>query len=165
MSELIQSLGIDWRLLLAQVINFLVLFWLLKRFAFKPLSEFLSRRSKKIEQGLADAEEVSIERDKLKTLRAKIVAEAEREAKDILTQARARSQEEMEAFVEKAERRKEELVLQARQEIAKEKVDALEGAKKEIARLVFLATEKVLQEKVDASRDRALVEKALKELR
>ena len=165
MSDLITNLGIDWRLLLAQIVNFALLFWLLQRFAFVPLGKFLSERSKKIEKGLKDAEFAAGEREKLKMLRIKMLAEGQKEVKTMMSEARLRSDKEIESMWEKAKQRKEQLVGEARQEIEEEKARVLGQARAEVAQLVLLVSEKVLGEKVDEKRDKVLVDKALKEIR
>ena len=53
--EVLAKIGVDWKLLLAQVVNFLVLLWVLRRFAYRPMLEFLEKRTKRIESGLRDA--------------------------------------------------------------------------------------------------------------
>lgn len=165
MNELVSKLGIDWKLLLAQIVNFAVLFWLLKRFAFGPLGSFLRERSKKIEKGLKDADFVSAQRKNLKTLKAKMMAEGQKEVQTMMAEARVRSQAEADAMFEKAKLRKDDLVSEARRQIQEEKEHALKEAKQELGRLVLFATEKVLREKVDKVKDREIVDKALKDLR
>ena len=50
MSELFSKLGIDWKLLIAQIINFLVLLFVLYKFAYRPILSMLEKRTKKIEK-------------------------------------------------------------------------------------------------------------------
>ena len=52
MAELIQNFGLDWRLLLAQAVNFFILLFLLKRFAYGPILNALKTRKTKIEEGI-----------------------------------------------------------------------------------------------------------------
>jgi len=165
MNELISKLGIDWKLLLAQIVNFAVLFWLLKRFAFGPLGAFLKERSKKIAKGLEDADFASAEREKLRTLKAKMMSEAKKDVQTVMEEARARSDKEIADAWEKAKQKKEQLVGEAREEIQAEKERILEEARSEVGELVLRVSEKILGEKMDEDRDRVLVEKALKELK
>ena len=57
MSDLLHKLGIDPWLLLSQAVNFLVLLWVLRRFAYGPLIEMMKKRRARIEEGLSKAEE------------------------------------------------------------------------------------------------------------
>ena len=52
--EIFSKLGIDWRLLLAQVVNFLILLFVLRRFAYTPMLRFLEKRKNRIEKGLKE---------------------------------------------------------------------------------------------------------------
>ena len=54
--ELLSNLGINGKLLLAQIVNFFILLYILKRFAYKPILKVLDDRKEKIEKGLRDAE-------------------------------------------------------------------------------------------------------------
>ena len=54
--EVLAKLGIDWKLLIAQAVNFLVLLWILRRYAYGPILRVLEARTARIEQGLKDAQ-------------------------------------------------------------------------------------------------------------
>lgn len=165
MSELINQLGIDWRLLLAQVVNFLILLWVLKRFAFEPLKKFLHERQKRIEKGLRDAEYAAGQREKLKTLRAQIISAGQKEAEVILAESRKKGLNEYQETVEQAKSKAREVFAQAKDEIIQEKEKTIEEAKRELGSLVMMAAERVLGEKVDEEKDREIVEKALREIK
>jgi F-type H+-transporting ATPase subunit b len=87
--ELIHQFGIDWKLLLAQVVNFLVLLYVLKRFAYGPIINVLQERRKKIEEGIRASNDAQ-----------KRLAQAEEEKKTILL----RAEEESVGVVSKAEK-------------------------------------------------------------
>lgn len=165
MSELINQLGIDWRLLLAQVVNFLILLYVLKRFAFEPLKKALHNRQKTLERGLEDAKKAEEERENLRTLRQELRIRAQKEAEVLLGEARMKGAKEYEEYVKKAEKRAGEIVALAKQEIVNEKEKALGEARGELGAMVMMATEKVLREKVDERKDREFIERALKEIR
>ena len=57
MAELFAAFGIDWKLLLAQSVNFLIVFGGLTYFLYKPLMRALAAREEKIAKGVKDAEE------------------------------------------------------------------------------------------------------------
>jgi F-type H+-transporting ATPase subunit b len=60
MAELIHQLGIDWRLLLSQAVNFAVLLFVLRAFAYKPILKILKDRQMKIEEGFTKAKEADL---------------------------------------------------------------------------------------------------------
>lgn len=162
--ELIKQLGIDWRLLLAQIVNFFIILFVLHRFAYKPVMAALERRTKKIEQGLRDAKAMEEER-------AQLAKEVERNL-----QAAARQGQEIVASAESAAKQlKEELLVQAKQEagqlakrtqeqLAAERVRVLDAVRGEVADLVVATTERVLTARLDATERKRLLENAVKEL-
>src|SRR3989338_2880597 len=86
--ELFEKLGMDWRLLLWQLVNFIVLFGVLTKLLYKPVLKMLDERSRKIAQGLKDAETATLSRQKGEEERNYIVREARQEAQKIIEAAR-----------------------------------------------------------------------------
>ena len=66
--ELLQKLGIDWRLLIAQLVNFSILVIILYKLLYKPVLKVLNDRKEKIEQGLKDAKSLGEELERTKEL-------------------------------------------------------------------------------------------------
>lgn len=164
MEELVSQLGIDWRLLIAQVVNFVILLWVLKRFAFGPLQAFLDKRRQEIKKGLDDAQEVAKQRQELKVLRQEIEARAKKDAEEILHEARKKGSKEYEDLMARAEIKVKELGEKTKQEIQRERETAVSEAKRELSALVVTATQKVLGRKVDEKTDKELISKALEEI-
>ncbi|MBI4089959.1 MAG: F0F1 ATP synthase subunit B [Candidatus Kerfeldbacteria bacterium] len=164
MSDLVAKLGIDWKLLLAQIVNFLVLLWVLKRFAYGPIMRALDNRSKRIEQSLAHATAIEAERTKLEEGKQAELQQARVEAQALLGQAR----QDAEAFLAQArEQAKMEaagVVKSASQEARRMKNEIVAEAKQELADVVAASAEKVIRVKLDASADRKLIDEALREM-
>src|SRR3989344_8262437 len=85
--EVLAKLGIDWKLLLAQAVNFAVLFWVLRRFAYQPMLDFLEKRTVRIERGLKDAEAATAKLSELEVKEKAVLGEARTEAKAIIAAA------------------------------------------------------------------------------
>lgn len=162
--EILAKLGINWKLLLAQAVNFLILLYVLKRFAYQPLLRLLDERSRKIEKGLADAEAA---REKLATSleeEKKILATAREEARRTLEQAEANAKKRDAALLAETKGKIDKMITDADAHLAEEKSKLIREAKAELTSVVLLGLEKMLREKVDADRDRTLVAKALAEV-
>ena len=133
MKELFEQFGINWKLLGAQVVNFAILLFILKKFAYGPLLEMLNERRKRIAEGLAAA-----------TASKKRLAEADEEKGAILTEAR-----------------KESLgIVQGAEQLAKDKVKLiLSDGQKQAAGIVeeagLRAAEEKLKMKDEFSRESA----------
>ena len=108
MSELLSKLGIDWKLLIAQIINFLVLLFVLYKFAYGPIVAMLEKRQRKIEQGLADAE----------AARKNLEKSGEKQ-KEILKKARAEAKVIVEKAHKQAEKSKVEIAAEAKEQAEK----------------------------------------------
>lgn len=162
--EALSKLGIDWKLLLAQAVNFLLLLYILKRFAYRPILKLLDERSKKIEKGLADAEaaekrlSASLEEEK------KVLSQAREEAKKIVALAETSAKKRDADMLEVTKGKIDKMIAEADAHLQDEKNKLLREAQSEIADLVVLGVEKVLREKVNEKTDRAFIDKSLREM-
>ncbi|MFA9262159.1 MAG: F0F1 ATP synthase subunit B [Undibacterium sp.] len=161
--EVLAKLGIDWKLLIAQAVNFAVLLWVLRRYAYKPILRALEARTKKIEQGLKDA---ALSQEKLQTSleeEKKIMAAAREEARDILVAAETSAKERDARMLQETKEKIDKMITDAEAHLAEEKSRLIREAKSELSAVVISATERVLGKTVDAKVDVALVEAALKQ--
>jgi F-type H+-transporting ATPase subunit b len=142
--ELLGNLGIDWRLFIAQTINFLLVLWLLNRFVFKRIIKHLEERRSKIEQGLELTEKAKREIGRIDEARSRELEKARTEAEKILSNARSGASEKEKAALVVARAEAEKIMLKAREEAQKEKKEAVLGAKSEIQKLSSLIAEKIL---------------------
>jgi F-type H+-transporting ATPase subunit b len=145
--EVFAKLGIDWKLLVAQAVNFAVLFWVLKRYAYQPMLDFLETRTTKIEQGLKDAEKAGLKLSEMEVKEKQVLEEAHKEAKRIIALAAQSAKKREEAGIVATEAKVQELLAQAEQKIREEKERVMVSAKAEIGELVMLSVEKILREK------------------
>jgi len=161
---LIHALGIDGRILFAQLFNFAILTWVLWHFAYKPVFNILEERRSKIDQGLNDAE-AAAERLRL----------AEEESKKIILQSRQEAAQVMEKAQKQAELRQAEIIKKAesdiavimekeRAKIASEKNATLLQLKQEVSSLVLLGLQRFLSESLNDKRDQEIIAKVIKGL-
>ncbi len=160
--EALENLGIDWKLLLAQVINFAILLWVLKRFAYKPMLDMMDARTKRIEKGLSDADQAGKKLAEIEAKEKEVLAEARAEAKRTIAEAEASAQKRDAVRLGETEAQVKRLLTEAEQKIAEDRSKMLADAKGELAETVVLAVEKILKEKVDGSKEKELIEKILK---
>ena len=142
--ELLRTLGIDWRLLMWQIVNFLIVLFILKKYAFGPITDALAKRTAKLEQGLRDA--VTAKRNLSLSVEEKevILKDARQEAGRILNEAREQSESLRNEMMIKAKTDVEQIVSQGKNRLITEKEAMLSSAKSEIGALVVAATEKIL---------------------
>lgn len=162
MSELITKLGIDWKLLFAQIINFLVLLFVLYKFAYGPILAMLEKRQKRIEKGLKDADEARRKLAESEEKQKEILKKARVEAKEIIEKARLQSERVKSELAAEAKAQAEKVIADAKAEIDREKQKTILEIKSEIGELVVAAVERVLEEKIDEKKDKEIIEKSLK---
>lgn len=146
MEQLFDAFGIDWRLLLAQIVNFGVLVAGLTWFLYRPVMKTLDERRAKVAQGVEDAERASEKLANADALAAQTVQGAETEAEGILASARAFAGTEKERLVGEAQARAAQVAKDAEARAEATRAAALRDSEREIARLAVLAAEKVLRE-------------------
>ena len=159
-----QQLGVNGPFLLSQIVNFIILFLLLKRFLFPPLMNMLDERKQRIADSLAAAE---VARKEAEEERARLMAqiEAERaEAQKRIAEASAQAEKVRADILAEAKREAEELKARAIQEAEAEKQRILAEAHKQIAELTVLATERVVRHGLDESMQHQLIEEFLSEM-
>lgn len=162
-SEGIAALGLDPFALLAQAITFLVLFWVIKKYALTGIVKNLEKRHNDINRGLHLTAQMDKAKAELETEVEKTLAKARKEADVIIAEARAESGKVIQAAEESANRRAEEIMRAAEGKIEREIAEARNGLKAEMAGLITEASEAILQQKLDAGADRKLIEKYLQE--
>lgn len=162
--EIIGKLGIDWRLLIAQIVNFAILLLVLRRFAYRPMIQFLEQRTERIEKGLRDADEAKKRLDEATVKEAGMLRRAKAEAKAILEKAQEAGKKNQEALLADAKIQAAQLIASAEKKMESEKARLVAEAKAEIAETVVLAAEKILGEKLHAENDAELIQKSLKEV-
>lgn len=147
MDQLFAAFGVNWKLLLAQGVNFGIVLLGLWYFLYTPVITTLEARRKLVAKGVEDAQKAERELAGADAAAAERVSKAESEAEDIVLKARKAANEERAAIVSAAQTRAGDLENDAKARAAEEAAQALRASEKEIARLAILAAEKVMREK------------------
>ncbi len=162
--EFFTSLGIDWKLFLAQIINFGILLFVLQRFLYKPMLSFLSKREQSIKDNLDLSEELKTEKVNLDLKKDEVLSEARKEAHKIIHDAKVFGEKEKTRLMTETQKEIKEMLAQKELAALREKDQILRDAKGEIIDLIMLATENIIKQKLDPQTDRILIEKTLREL-
>lgn len=162
--ELLTKLGIDWKLLLAQIINFLVLLFVLHRFLYKPVIKMLEDREQKIEKSLKQTEEIEKNLFASEAEKMKIISEARNEAGKIILESKEMSEKIREDLANRAKLEAAAILEEGKKMLAQDKEAMFKELKSEVADIVKSAAEKLLREKLDSEKDRKLINSSLKDL-
>ena len=160
--ELIRIFGIDWKLLLAQAVNFGVLLAVLWKFAYKPILAILRKRREDIEKGMLDARKAGEKLAGITALQAEKLEEARREALEIVNRAEALARQQKDEIMAAAASRGETLIAEARRAIAEEKNKLSAELKHEARELIRDGVLRVLHKMPPAERDRELIKEAMR---
>ncbi|MFH1855187.1 MAG: F0F1 ATP synthase subunit B [bacterium] len=147
--EALESLGIDWRLLIAQIINFLILLFLLRFFLYKPIVGMLIKRKEKISQGLKDAQDAKEQLEQASAKSKQTLTEASLVSEKIISSAKREMEEQTGAEIKRAQLKAEEILASSRKQAALEQAKIVEKAKREITDLALTISEKVIGSQVD----------------
>lgn len=153
------TINLFW--VLVSAINFLLLLAIVWTFAFKPLARTLDDRKAAIEQGLKDAEQARRDRESAEAERVATLAEARREANDILARAQKVAQETRDSDIAATREELERMRLRATAEIEAEKTRAIADLRGEVADLALAAAGRVVGETMSDDRQRRLVQEFL----
>jgi len=164
MDELVKTFHIDFKLLIAQAINFGVVVWVLYKFAYKPLLKNMNERNEVIKRGLEDAKVAQQHLEKAEDEREKRIIEAKSEAKKILEESKQQAEKNKADMVANAEKETEYIVMQAKKQIEKEKEKMVQDVKKEIGQLVVESTQKVLAKQLDEGSQKEIIGQSIKNI-
>lgn len=143
----------DPGLFIWMIVSFLIVFFILKKYAWKPVINALKNREKSIENALHQAEKVKLEMEKLQSDNQKLLAEARIERDKILKDARQMKDKIIEEAKGQAQEEAKKLVETARLSIQNEKKAAIKEIKDQVAVLSVQIAEKLIKDKlsVDSS--------------
>lgn len=161
--NIMSALGIDVKLLIMQLIAFLLLVWALNKWVFPIFFKIVDKRQAQIDESNRAAIEASKHAEAAQAETERLLKKARQEAKDIVVTAREEASSLVSDAEAKSRQQAEYMLADARDQLAKEVVAAKKALHNETVDLVMAATGKVLEGAVDAPIDKAVVAKALKE--
>ena len=148
-----------------QLITFLIVLFLLSKFAWKPIMAGLRERETSIENALSMAEKAKLEMQSLKAGNEKLLAEARAERDRILKEASDASNQMIEAAKTKASEEGDRMIAQAREAVTNEKRAAIAEIKTLAGNLSVEIAEQLLKRELkDASAQQQLVSDYMKEV-
>ncbi len=148
MGELLANLGINGKLLLAQVVNFLLVFWLLQKFVFGKLLDFIEKRKQEIAKGLELKATAEREVERTKVLREDVLHRAQGEAQQVVKEAQARSQASEQQQMSQAKGKAEGIVKSAKEQALREQESALKELQDQVRGMAFAAASRVLARQI-----------------
>ena len=161
MNPLVQ---LDPGLFIWTIITFMALFFVLAKFAWKPLLNMLKDREDMIRSSLDDAEKAKVELERLNEESEAIMAKARSEAQTILADGKTAAEKVKEDTVAKAKAQANKIREDAEKQIQVEKDKAIADIKQEVVNISLSVAEKLIRKNLSDTDNKALIEESLKKV-
>lgn len=143
LTDLFENFGVDWPKFLAQTILFLIVYLILRRFAFAPVLAMLEERRRRIEEGQLNAEKIKKQLAEAEVRYEEILCKANLDAKKMIDEARASGEAMMAKETQRAIKDAESIIARAQEVTLLDRQRMIDEAKKEMLSLVIEATSRV----------------------
>jgi len=146
MDAFIDTFHIDWRIIIAQAVNFLVVLAILYYLVLKPLKKTMTARTGQITEGLLNAKQSKELIQKSQEEYDSALVNAKTEANAIFQEAKKQAEAKKMEMLEQAKAQVELMILNGQKSLEAEKQKIIQEARKEIVELTINATSKILAE-------------------
>lgn len=162
--ELIEKLGIDYKLLIAQVVNFFLLLFILTKLIYKPILGLLDKRKKMIEKNVEDTQKIEERLAKLEVEKDKILSDASNEAMKVIEVAKKEAEDERQKTLANAKKEISSLAERYRRQLQEEKAQMMNEIKEGVAALIVQSSEKIIKKEFKGEDQKRLETAITKEL-
>lgn len=159
--ELLKAFGINYKILIAQLLNFAILFFALYKLGYKPIFKFLEDRKNRIKDGIEMADKTEARLIEAEEEKKAIIINSKKEASDIISKADKLAREKKDEMISKAKEEIRLVVDQEKERMKEERTQMAREIKNEITDLIAIAVEKILEEKIDIRQDKAIIDKVI----
>ena len=159
-----QTFGVDWPHLIAQIISFCIVAFLLYVFAYKRVLGILEERRQRIAEGLANAEKIKSELQRTEAARQEVLDKANTQANKLIEEARSAAARVREEETQKAIAAAEQIITKAREAAAADHARMLAELKREVGRLVVQTTATVTGKILTPEDQKRLAEETSRQL-
>jgi F-type H+-transporting ATPase subunit b len=160
-----KQLGIEPSLLLAQIVNFSIIIFVLSKLLFKPILAMLAKRKQEIEAGLALTEKMRADEEKMKTREEKYLEAARKDAKMLLEKAKKDAAETEKQIVDQAHEEAGVILSKAKAETERIRTDMMKEVGREAIDLAVVMTQRITSGILTDADQHKLIARQLKELK
>lgn len=163
--EILKNFGFDPVMLVAQIINFLIIFYLLKRFMYKPVLEMLKKREDSIAKGIKQADEARATLERTLEQERKILTKASDEGKKILEEAKNQAKQVAIEIEENTKKQTEKMIQEAKQQIEQDSKEIEKRLSEKVSVLALNMLTKSLEGTIGAKEQKQIITKTLKNIK
>jgi F-type H+-transporting ATPase subunit b len=151
-------------LMIWTIVCFLVVLFVLRKFAFGPIQQMIDQRRERIQQAIAEADNAREEARNLLEEHRKLIGQAKSESDEILAEARRIADAQRERVREETEEDRQRRLLETRRQVDQATTQALGQIRDEVGRLSLLAAEKITKKSLTEADQQRLIDEALSEI-
>ena len=155
------AVGINWPGLLTQLISFLILFLLLKKFLYRPVIKMLEDRAEKIKTSLEVADKVKQEAEQTTAATESLMLKAREESQALISESREQAKKIKESELEKSKLQIEIERKRALDEIRSEEDKIINNIRSEFSGLAISAAEKIIEREVNENNHKEIIQSFL----
>jgi F-type H+-transporting ATPase subunit b len=163
-TEIFSNFGVTWSKFIAQIILFLIVYWVLNKYAFGPVLKMLAERRRRIEEGQHNAEKIKKQLAEAELRYQEVLRKANDEATKLLDEARATSDAISQKQMQQAIKDAEGIIAKAQDTIVQERNKMVAEVKKEMVDLVVKTTSKVVGKVITPEDQERLSEETVKQI-
>lgn len=164
MDQILKDFGVQPLLLTAQIVNFLVLLWILNKLLYKPILKVLEERKAKIAESLKNAEEIQKKLEQTELDREEKLTDAAREAKKMLEETSKSVTQIIEEAHIKASKDAENIISKGKESIKADREKMHQEMREELSRIITVALEKVTGKVITKDDQRKMLEDTVKRM-
>jgi F-type H+-transporting ATPase subunit b len=162
--QVLGSFGVNWPGFLASLANFVILLFVLQRFAYRPLLQVLDERRRRVAESLKQADQIKEELAKTQSARDEVLSEGRKAAQRMIDEARQAAERLRDTQLAEATHAAQDLLRKAEEAGRQEHDRLMIELRREMVALVVATTAKVTGKILTAEDQRRLADETLKEL-
>lgn len=163
--EIVKNFGLNPVLLAAQIVNFLIIFFVLKRFLYKPVLDVLRKRQTTIKEGLEQAENARVKLEKVVIEEKNILRRAQLQSKTMIEDAKKESVEIAKKMNDDAKKHTEKILIDAKEQIARQSLETEKKLAISTSKLAVTFLEKALTDFFSSKEQKEVIALALKKMK
>lgn len=160
-----EKLGINSIYLIAQIVNFGIILFFLKKFLYKPFLKILDERKKKVEEGVRYRQKMEKELGEIKVKEEELLSKARKESQKIIEEARKSAEKIEKEMIEKAKLEAIEVIKQSKASIEGERKKAIQDIENQAVDLVAATTKCILEDILDTKQQHEIIQQAISNLK
>ena len=153
-----------WEILM-QMVNFLILLWLMKKFLYKPLISFLDKREKEIEENIQSAENNKLESEKIIEQQKAALKETYKETKEIRKKAEEANLQEHQKIMNTAKKEAEDLLTKTKTQLNLDVLKIKNDLKQDVGELAVNLSEKLIETSLDKEKSQNIIKTYLEKVK